>query len=185
MRTRWLILLFATGFLCSCKTVPKNNQKITLNGMVYDSENKPAVNYQIYLNGKCVATSDIGGRFSIDDIKIGSYKFLGKGDGYLDIEENIEVYDKNQILYLRVPSIESKFQEAYSYLIEQKLSQAELCIMEILENNNKNSTALYFMGIIEYLKNNTEESRKYIEKIKILGGESLYVSEFEKILNKY
>lgn len=172
-----LIVLFV-----SCSSVPKT-EKITVNGMVYDTENRPAVNYNITLNGKVVAITDIGGRFTLNNIKTGTYNFSGFGEGYLSITDTVDIFDKSQILYLKVPTIESKFKEAYDYINQSKYSKAKNSIKEVLESDENNSIALYFMSVIENFTGNTNESRKYLEKIINNGDENEYVKKMEDILN--
>lgn len=169
--------------LCSCSSIPKNNEKITVNGMIYDTENRPAVNYKIYLDGQYAAVTDIGGRFTLNNIKSGQYELTGNGIGYLNMKDSIEVFDKGQILYIRVPSIESKFQEAYTLINQHKYSQAGLCIQEVLDTDADNLTALFFMSVIEYLEGNIESSKEYKDKIMKFREDTDYVQKLEKIIS--
>ena len=184
MKKVFLIMLTAiTIALCSCNSVPKNSGKITVNGMIYDTENRPAVNYKIYLDGKYAAITDIGGRFTLNNIKCGQYDFTGNGIGYLNMKDSVEVFDKGQILYIRVPTVESKFQEAYTLINQHKYKQAELCIQEVLDTEACNSTALFFMSVIEYLEGDIESSKEYKEQLLNIGENSNYVHELEKIIS--
>lgn len=169
--------------LCSCSSIPKNNEKITVNGMIYDTENRPAVNYKIYLDGKYAAITDIGGRFTLNNIKCGQYDFTGNGIGYLNMKDSVEVFDKGQILYIRVPTVESKFQEAYTLINQHKYTQAELCIQEVLDTEACNSTALFFMSVIEYLEGDIESSKEYKEQLLKSGEDTDYVHKLEKIIS--
>ena len=65
----FLILSALSLFLCGCKSVPGENEKIDINGMIYDTANRPVANYRIYVDGKGMCTSDIGGRFLSCGIK--------------------------------------------------------------------------------------------------------------------
>ncbi len=149
-----ILVLLITG----CKTVPGEKEKIDLNGMIYDTENRPVVNYRIYIDGKGMCTSDIGGRFVINRVQKGEHLFSGYGDGYLKIEERIVVYDKSQILYIRIPSMESKFKEAFELIKQNELDKAEKIIDEVLESDIDNKDAFYFMNAIEKLRGRNEKN---------------------------
>ena len=78
--------------------------------------------------------------------------FSGFAEGYLCVEEKVVVYDKAQILYIRIPTIESKFQSAFEHIKKDEFEKAEKDISEVLESDGENETALYFMSVIEKLK---------------------------------
>lgn len=181
MNKKILFIIILTGllFLC-CKSVPQSHEKIALNGMIYDTENKPVVNYHIYIDGVVECTSDIGGRFLIEGISKGEHLFSGWREGYLSIKDTITIYDKSQILYIRVPTLESRFYEAFELIKKSNYGKAEECISEVLESENDNEDALYFMSVIKHLQNQNEECNEYLEKIKTKGGTG-YAEELKKI----
>lgn len=143
--------------LAGCRSVPGSREKITLNGMIYDTDNRPVVNYRIRIDGRGVCTSDIGGRFLIKKIRKGEHVFSGYGEGYLKIEEKIVVYDKAQILYIRVPAVDAKFREAFASIKKREYEAAQKTINEILESDKDNEDALYFIEVIEKLRRKHEE----------------------------
>ena len=171
-------------FFTGCNSLPESREKINLNGMVYDTDNRPAVNYGIYIDGKGMCVSDIGGRFVIEGIKKGVHVLTGKGNGYLDIREEVTVQDKEQILYIRVPSVESRFQKAFSFIEGGSYDMAEECIREVLECDKENRNALFFMSVISYLKGEGEKALEYLKKISEKGGGGCYEDELEKIISE-
>ena len=102
----FFVILITLIFSNSCKTVPRERELIDVQGMIYDTENRPVVNYRIFIDSKYVAITDIGGRFTLSNVKVGVYNFWGSGDGYLNIEDEIKIIDKTQIIYLRIPAVE-------------------------------------------------------------------------------
>lgn len=184
MKKKFYLLI--TGMFivfCSCSSVPRNSGRITVNGMVYDTENRPAVNYEIYLDDRYLAITDIGGRFTLNNIKCGSYEFTGRGTAYLNTKETIEIYDKSQILYIKVPAIETKFQEAYMLITQNNYSQAEVCIKDVLDTDKNNSTAIFFMSVIKYLKGDIESSKEFKNQLLSDVEVTDYVKKLEKVLN--
>lgn len=182
MNRHYLLIAIAVILLTSCASVPGAREKINVNGMIYDTDNRPVVNYTVSLDDKYYAVTDIGGRFTINKVARDTYTFTGKGKGYLSMEQEVTVFDKTQIIYIKVPTIESKFNEAYVYMKEGKYSKAKLCIEEVLASDKDNSTALYFMSVIEYKEGNVEESDNYLNRIIENGDESNYVKELKKYI---
>ncbi len=171
-------------FFTGCASVPESREKINVNGMVYDTENRPAVNYEIYIDGRGMCVSDIGGRFVVEGVKKGSHVLTGKGEGYLDICEEVTVRDKEQILYIRVPSVESRFKKAFSFMNDGAFDMAEGCVSEVLECDRDNTDALFFMSVISYLKGDSDKACEYLNKIRKKGGGGRYETELEKIIDK-
>ena len=150
-KTKWAfaaVVLILTG----CKSLPPRAEIIDVNGMIYDTSNRPVVNYSFYVDGKLSCTSDIGGRFVIKKIAKGEHDFYGKGAGYLDINDRIQISDKAQILYIRVPSVESKLKEAFELMKKGELGKAEGLVNEVLQSDSGNQDALYFIYALEKLK---------------------------------
>ena len=171
-------------FFFACKSADPSKAPVTLNGMIYDTQNRPVVNYTICVDGEYKCQSDISGRFVLKDIQKGEHVITGSGDSYLDINENAVIYDKAQILYIRVPSVESKLKEAFSYLEEDLFEKAEESIGEILLSDEDNTDALFFMCVVKLRQVKREESLDYLEKLKEKKEGSKYVSELEKIISE-
>ena len=147
-----ILIILVQMYVAACAGVPGEKEKIDLNGMVYDTQNRPVVNFRIYIDGKGECVSDIGGRFVLKGIKKGEHVFSGSAEGYLGIQERIVVYDKAQILYIRVPSIESYFEKAFELIKKKDYDSAEKLVREVLECDGENEDALYFLETIEKLR---------------------------------
>ena len=154
----FLLFFMAALLLSACKSTGIKKEKIDLNGMIYDTQNRPVVNYRISIDGKEMCTSDIGGRFVISSVEKGEHVFSGSGDGYLGMEKSIQVADKSQILYIRVSDIESMFNEAFELIKKNELDKAEKIICEVLESHNENEDALYFRNTIKKLREMNEKT---------------------------
>ena len=155
----------AALFFSGCNSVPSRHGRVELNGMVYDTENRPVANYAVVIDGWGQCTSDMGGRFVINGIKKGEHVFSGYGDGYLSVKEKITVYDKSQILYIRVPSVETKFKEAFELIRKKEYEEAEQVIQEVFEYGGECDDAYFFMSVIMKLEGNEEESERYLQEM--------------------
>ena len=174
------VFILITG----CKSISKKAEVISINGMIYDTQNRPVVNYTIFADGNEMCSSDIGGRFFIKKIEKGEHAFTGRGNGYLNINENVVINDKEQIIYIRVPSIETKLEEAFSLMKEGRYDKAGECIGEVLEADEGNTDAVFFMSVIEFLEGNKQQAEEYLLILKEKGGAEKYVPEFEKIISQ-
>ena len=168
-------------FLCACKSMGVKPEKIGLNGMVYDTSNRPVVNYTIFIDGKKECVTDIGGRFYIKSITRSVHDLKGEGEGYLSVSQKITVTDKSQVLYIRIPSVEEKLDEALGFLTRNDIEQAEKCIEEVLDSDGQNSDALFFKAALCLLKGNKEEADSLLEKLKEKGGSVRYEDELKKL----
>lgn len=158
-----IVIITAAFFFSACNSVPSRHGRVDINGMVYDTENRPVANYAVVIDGWGKCASDMGGRFVINGIRKGEHVFSGYGDGYLSVKEKITIYDKAQILYIRVPSVEAKFKEAFELITKKEYEEAEEVINEVLEYGGESDDALFFMSVIMKLEGNDEESENYLK----------------------
>lgn len=144
MKTRFELILicFVTVILIGCASVPP--APIVIHGMVYDSNNQPAGNYQVFLDGKRVGTTDIGGRFDIE-VKPGNYYLTGNGAGYGSIEQAISLYNQKQTLYIRVETINEVLEKAVIAMEDGRPDTAVLLLAPCLSANSTNYDVLYVL----------------------------------------
>lgn len=183
MRKKLALMAAVTAlFFCACKSINPAKDPVTLNGMIYDTQNRPVVNYTIYIDGEYKCQSDISGRFILKDVAKGIHFITGEGDSYLNINEEVVIYDKAQILYVRVPSVSAKLKEAYTYLEQGLFEKAEESIGEILSCDDGNTDAILFMSVIKLRQDKKDESLGYLERLKKKKEGSKYVTELEKLI---
>ncbi|MBO4640449.1 MAG: hypothetical protein J5710_11890 [Treponema sp.] len=175
-----LLIFFSTA----CKSVDLAKAPVTLNGMIYDNQNKPVVNYTICVDGVYCCQSDISGRFVLKDVPKGEHVITGYGDRYLNIKETTVIYDKAQILYIRVLTVEAKLNEAFMYLEQSFFEKAEESVREILLCDEDNTEALFFMTVIKYQEGRIEESLLLLEQLRQKKEGGKYVNGLEKIITE-
>ena len=168
-----VLLTLTVILLAACKSMQSSRAEIiALNGMIYDTSNRPVVNYTIFIDGKKECVTDIGGRFYIKKITRDVHDLYGEGEGYLNIRQKITVTDKSQVLYIRLPSVEDKLNQALDCLDRGELEEAERCVEEILESDENNRDALFFKAALCLLQGKEE------------GGDNRYEEELKKMLGK-
>lgn len=145
----------STNFLLETKSV--------LQGMVYDTENKPISGYELILNDTKKTYTDINGRFSFLQLKPGVYSIKGKGANYISIEQSYNFTDKTGILYISVPSLDHVYIQVDNNIEKNNIENAKK-LLECLPNEEIQSlTYKLYSNIISY-----KESTSLNEKEALL-----------------
>ncbi|ULQ59081.1 carboxypeptidase regulatory-like domain-containing protein [Brucepastera parasyntrophica] len=143
MKRVFICILFVTAFFSfSCATNSRQKKLVpTLAGMIYDRENKPVNNADIYLDGEYSASSDIHGHFFIEGVKPGTaYQIMVLKQNYENIRlDNIVYTDDDTIIYINMFSSDQLIAEAERsiqtkewYKTETFLKRAELASGDML-----------------------------------------------------
>lgn len=179
-RFLFVLSVFIISLLSGCKTLPRQTETISVFGMVYDSDNRPVGNYEIYENEKLLAISDIGGRFQIKSVKRGNLVLNGKGYGYAPVEELVNVTDETQVIYFHVKTISSVLEDIYSLFenewYEEALNEAE----KVYIGNEDNSDISYILALCLYKTGQSDKALEMIKKLKKMKIDPQYVRELEE-----
>ena len=181
-RFLFVLSVFIISLLSGCRTLPRQTETISVFGMVYDSDNRPVGNYEIYENEKLLAISDIGGRFQIKSVKRGNYVINGKGNGYEPIEENIFITDETQVLYFHVNTLSAVLADIYSYFEKEWYEQALLEAERLYIGNEQNSEISYVLALCLYKTGRTDKALEMVEKLKRMKIDNQYLLELEEII---
>lgn len=144
-------------FFLSCTSVPFSG-KTDVHGMVYDFENKPIEGYSFYIEDDLVAITDVTGRFSLTDLNAGTYTITGLGDDYENYLETFTLFDKKQILYIRIPSITQLLDLVDLALLENNLTDAKSYVDRIFKQWSNNSVALFYRALLHLRKDEITET---------------------------
>ncbi len=96
-----------------------------LTGMVYDHDQAPCPNALVVLDGTDGPHTDINGRFATDPITRGGHRVLVRKEGFEDLEVSFEFMNRNQVLYLRVISVDQLLRQAEASLEGKRLVEVE------------------------------------------------------------
>lgn len=159
----FFILILLT-FFCSCATTNfQSGTKSVLQGMVYDTENKPIAGYELILNDSKKTYTDINGRFSFLQIKPGLYSIKGKGANYVSIEQSYNYTDKTGILYISVPSLDRVYIQVDKNLEKNNIETAIKLLQSLPKEEIQSLTYKLYSNIISY-----KESTSLNEKEALL-----------------
>lgn len=168
-----IVAVLLLVLLAGCRSIPGEGEKITLRGMVYDRSNRPVGNYTISVDGKPRGITDIGGRFTLEDVERGTRVLAGQGQGYCSFNDMVEVVDSRQVLYIRVPTTVQMLEEALVHGKEGKLEEALACVEDVLVAEEGNGEALFCKAVLLHLAGRHQESLGILESLDEGTGSDL------------
>ncbi|GHV77505.1 hypothetical protein AGMMS49942_23260 [Spirochaetia bacterium] len=179
MQKRTAFVLFAcTLGLFSCKTAEFGYKVIDVNGMIYDFSNRPIPNYKIFLGEKYSSTTDINGRFLISKVPAGDYIIHGEGGGYESYQSAVVIYQREQIIYIRLPSFKQLLELADTALAKNQINEADAYLVRAGLLGEETTELLFYRATVRF------RQKRYIEALNILqtavnsGSTDMYVREF-------
>ena len=168
-----IVAVLLLVLLAGCRSIPGEGEKITLRGMVYDRSNRPVGNYTISVDGKPRGITDIGGRFTLEDVERGTRVLAGQGQGYCSFNDMVEVVDSRQVLYIRVPTTTQMLEKALVHGKEGKLEEALACVEDVLAAEEGNREALFCKAVLLHLAGRHQESLGILESLDEGTGSDL------------
>jgi hypothetical protein len=178
------VLVFAI-FVLGCSSVPKGYAgKENIHGLIVDSNNSPVSGYCITI-GENKYYSNETGLFTIDKIFAGSYHMIGTGHGYLEIEKDIVINNKKEILYVRVYSLDEVLNEVENCFNAKDWEKAEDVIAHAAEsvlygeNTDRKDIVLFYKAIILYYQEKYEEAMVALNSMQ---KENEFTNKFKNFL---
>ena len=180
---RFCIFLFISCILLfsSCRTVnfgSFSGNYIDINGMVYDFSSRPIPHCDISLNGRYITSSDINGRFTLPRLRPGEYELKAEKRGFESYLSNIDIQERGQIIYFRMPSQIQLLNLADDALTANETDIAMSYIARAHGIDSNNIETLFYYAVIKFLQNKNEEAIDFLEKAKLLGSNDYYVDKF-------
>ncbi|MDR0586594.1 MAG: carboxypeptidase regulatory-like domain-containing protein [Treponema sp.] len=149
-RYRYFLIISAVVLLCSCASGPKTKHKSqALYGMIYDRDNRPVSNADIYVNGKYQASSDIQGHFIISPIKPKArYAIRVVKPEWEKIETDVSFMEPSHVLYLHMFSGDQLLAEVETALGNKDWNGAEIFLSRALATGAETLPAEYLRAIL-------------------------------------
>jgi hypothetical protein len=144
------LIINTVVLLCSCASGPKTKHKSqALYGMIYDRDNRPVSNANIYVNGKYRASSDIQGHFIINPIKPkAQYAIRVVKPEWEEVETSISFMDPSHVLYLHMFSGDQLLAEAETAIGNKNWNGAETFLSRALAAGAETLPAEYLRAIL-------------------------------------
>lgn len=157
---------------------------VTINGMVYDFDNRPVGGYHLTLNDEVEVVTDITGRFTFEKVKLGEYVLRGESGRYEGYEGRIIIYDQDQVIYLRIPSFLQLISLTDKALEENRLGEAERFLKRASAMNRDDIDVMIYEAVLAYRYCNIEQAIRKVEQIKVSGYREEWLESFYDELRK-
>jgi len=166
-----LIVVLPVILICSCVTGPSSTDKFLfapLNGKIFDYDNLPCSGVLVTVNKITKVKSDINGRFVVPSLAKGKHKFVLKKDGYETLEFTFEFLNSNQILWLKMTSLDQLIRQIEHKFDENAWDEVENLIARANKIEQDNPVVLYLTAVLyihnTWYENAIEVLEKVIEK---------------------
>ncbi len=122
--------------------------KAQLFGMVYDERNEPCAGARLEIDGAPGPTTDLSGRFSVPELGRGAHRVAIAKAGFERLEVAFDFYDRNQVLYLKVVSLEELLSRTETALADRKLAEAESLLVRAEAVSPRQADVRYLRAIL-------------------------------------
>jgi hypothetical protein len=170
----------------SCNTTGYGYGRIGLNGMVYDFENKPVSQYFVKLDDRLPVSTDINGRFYISNVRRGKHRITGRKSGFETYQGEIEINDRSQIAYFRVPNLNQLITLTDDALSRNRINEAASYIRRAESIGEITTELLFYSAVVLFRMGEYKESIAILQNAEMLGSKDEYVSRFlNELLERY
>lgn len=159
-----LLILITLG----CKSTPEGDKTIgtSLLGVIYDGRSNPVQNASLQiknLDGELLQTikSDINGKFYLNELPFNEYKFTIRADRVIETTIDVNHYDIENVLILRVKTFDDRVRDMENALKKQNW---DLCQKYIKEIESIDDSDIYFtyLKAIYYVKTDKHEDAEFL-----------------------
>jgi hypothetical protein len=168
----------------SCKTSELGYPILTVNGMIYDFNNKAIPNCTVQIGEKHFAVSDINGRFYVPKIPSGNYSIIIIKEEHEVFHDKIIVEDNTQIVYIRIPSITQLLELADNALEKNQIQEAASFVDRAKSIGKRTTELLYYAAIVSFRQQDYSTAQELLIEAKQQGANDSYIDIFLKDLNQ-
>jgi len=184
VRFHVLIVLVATLTSFSCKTAEFGFKVIDLHGMVYDFSNRPVAHYEISLGKRYKTVTDINGRFTLPKVPAGNYTLTGFKKGFENYAEEIDIRDRRQIIYFRIPSQNQLLDLVDDALASNNITLAGELAERAYSIDENNIEMLFYYATVNFRQGEYHRAIDFLEATKNLGSRDLFVERLLTIVRR-
>lgn len=160
----------------SCQSIRKNENKTSVQGMIYDYENEAVCDVSIFLNNKLVATSDIYGHFYIEKlIPNEHYSIRASKKDFEDSTLEFTFINASQIIYLHMFSAGELLKLAEDRVSEMNFHEARNLLDRAETAGGHFLSINYLRTIISFKEHFYNEALDLITKIINEGYSNSYI----------
>jgi len=177
-------IIFIAFLSLSCKTAEFGFKTADINGMVYDFSNRPVFNYEVVLGENFFGSTDINGRFTLLKVPLGNHKISGSKSGFENYNDEVIIKDKEQIIYIRIPSQNQLLAMADEALASNNFTLAEEMAERAYQIDKNNIETLFYYAAVSFRQNNFKKAVSFLEDALNLGSKDYYVQKFLSVIKE-
>ncbi len=147
-------------------------KKAPLLGMVYDERNEPCAGARILVDGKAGPSTDLSGRFALPDVAAGAHRIVVDKAGYERLDVAVDFFDKNQVLYLKVTSLDQLLARLEEALAGRRLADAEGLLARAEAVNAAQTDVRYLKAVYLLKSGRPGEAAELLEALVAQGERS-------------
>jgi len=175
----FIFILIELIGLYSCSSTNKYKSE-NMFCMVYDYDNKPVQDVNIYVNIKLVGKTDNQGRFVFTKISQEKFNLELQKDNYEVVNELITFSPMN-IVYVKMGSTEQLYRLSTEFLDQRNYEKSlSLCNKALSISPFPKQDLLYLKAIILNRLNQKTESNEVLHLIKMNLETELYIKNLEE-----
>ena len=177
-----LMIIIFIVLMGSCRTAEFGFKVVDISGMVYDFSNRPVAHFEVVLDRKFSrkykGSTDINGRFTLFKVPVGIYTLIGSKKGYEHYFDELNIKQKGQIIYIRIPSQNQLLNMVDEALVANDFTLAEETAERAFRIDNNNIEMLFYCATVAFRQNQFDKAISFLEKAKALGSKDFYVEKF-------
>ncbi len=131
--------------------------KAPLFGMVYDDRNEPCQGALISVDGSAGPRTDLSGRFVVAALPRGAHGIVVEKPGFERLEAAVDFFDKSQVLYLKVISLDQLLLRLEDALAQRRLGDAAALLARAEAVSSTHTDVRYLKAV--YLLKSGEPGR--------------------------
>ncbi len=181
----WIAAAIAAVSFAACSTLEVQEDRPPLHGMVYDEENRPVADAEIFVDGKIRARSDVSGRFVLADLVPGSYEVMLRKELHEEIRVPLEYSSPTQVIYAKMISADQLLAEAERELERRNWTGTSRALDRSLALRPDFPPALYLKASLLSRRGDAEGARDILTRLLALGVDDPFVRLFLADLYQY
>ncbi len=163
------------ALLASCSTFGFSPGRFDVRGMVYDFENRPVAKYEVSLDGKAKAVTDVTGRYVLPLVSPGRYRLTGEGKCFERYEAPAEILSGNDVQYLRVVSAEELLELADGALSRGDLDRAAEYVSRAEKTGSESPLIPFYSAVTLFRKGKPGDALAVLESLAAKGFDDPWV----------
>jgi tetratricopeptide (TPR) repeat protein len=154
--------------------------------MIYDEENRPVNNAQVYVDGHYRASSDIHGHFNIQGLKNKkNYTIEINKPGYEHLKTAITYTGPTYILYLRLISADQLLAKAEELLRKKDLIEVKSFLQRASDAGGSHVSIQYLRAILEFYNEQYQNALDILKELVEVEKTSPFLYLFIADLYQY